>query len=267
MRGSSWGDGREKAQRLAQVVKESLLATAGISKDATLNTDLDRFETAKYSISGATLRDIATRFKTAHADEISANDARRDAYKIAEEVADEKIKEWDKGAYIGVNPERPEQSRDYIKKIALYSVQHLMQQAAEERKVSEDIRENMRRVMQKVINTISTVEVMQSMQGSGLGFPMTKTKRNLGLTRFDLDELHFRAILAALLTKDGPDNTTAFVRKLALFQEEILQERKDALMGVPLEPPNTAQSGFIFAEAATKAFKAAEDSEWNRQNI
>ncbi|MBR4222920.1 MAG: hypothetical protein IKR81_17295 [Victivallales bacterium] len=260
------GDGRAKAQRLAQVVKESLLASAGITKDATLSTDIDRFKDATYSLSGTSLRDIAGRFKTAHADAITANEVRRDAYKIAEEVADGCVQKWFKGAYIGVNPERPEQCRNYIKKLALYSVQHLVQ-AADKREVLEDIRDRMRRVMEKVINTISTVEIMQACQGSGLGFPMTQTNRKGGFSRFDLDELHFRAILAALLTKDGPVKTPDFVSRIAMYQEEILQERKDALLSVPLDPPGTAMSGYFFAESASKAFKAAEDSEWHRQGL
>ena len=47
---TGWGDGRAKAQRLAQVVRESLLATAGISDDATLTTDIKRYDDTTYSI-------------------------------------------------------------------------------------------------------------------------------------------------------------------------------------------------------------------------
>ena len=259
------GDGRAKAQRLAQVVKDSLLASAGISKDASLTADIRRFDNATYSLSGATLRDIANRFKTVHADAIAKNDARRNAYKIAEETADEKVKEWVEGSYVGINPEKPEQSRNYIKKLALYSVQHLVQNAADERKVPEDIHGRMRHEMQKVINAISTAEVMQVMQRSGPGFPVTCAKRSMGLLRFDLDELHFRAILAALISKNGPVPVNVFVRRLDMFQEELLQERKDALCLAPLEPPSAPSSGFIFAESAMSAYKAMESSEWHRE--
>ncbi|MBQ6136607.1 MAG: hypothetical protein IJI73_04465 [Kiritimatiellae bacterium] len=56
-----------------------------------------------------------------------------------------------------------------------------------------------------------------------------------------------------------------FVRRLALFQEEILQERRDALLNTRLGPPSSPLTGFVFAEAASKVFKAMEDSEWHRQ--
>ena len=258
------GDGREKAQRLAQVVKESLLATAGISKDAALTEDINRFEGATYSIYGSTLRDIAGRFKTAHADAIEVNDVRRSANQIAEQVAEEKVQRWYDGSFVGINPERPNVCRDYIKKLALYSVQHLVRQAAEDRKVPADLSDSMRRSMQKMINNVSTAETMQAMR-SGQGYPMVRAKNERSFKRFDFDELHFRAILAALLTEDGPVSSYVFTRRLAILQEDILQERKDALMQTPLDPPSNPESGYIFAESAMKAFKVAEDSEWNRQ--
>ena len=260
---TGWGDGREKAQRLAQAVRDSLLASAGISKDSALTEEISRLDTS-YSLSGATLRGIAERFKVVHSDAIATNESRREAYKIAEEVAEAKVNEWLDGQYVGVNPEKPEASRGYIKKLALYSVQHLVQQAADEHKVPENIRGRMRRTLQVMINATSTAEVMQTMQRNGLGFPMTSTKRKTGLTRFDLDELHFRAILAALITKNGLAPVDVFIRRLALFQEEVLQERKEAFMLTPLAPPSTPSSGFIFAESAMKAYKAMEDSEWHR---
>jgi len=65
------GDGRAKAQRLAQAVKQSLLASAGIANDATLNSDIERFNGATYSLSGSSLSGIANRFKTAHSEAIN----------------------------------------------------------------------------------------------------------------------------------------------------------------------------------------------------
>ena len=34
-----------------------------------------------------------------------------------------------------------------------------------------------------------------------------------------------------------------------------------------LEPPETPMAGFLFADTATKVYKAMEDSEWNRQSM
>ena len=84
---TGFGDGRAKAQRLAEAVKKSLLANAELEQDAALSGEIARLDT-KHSLSGATLRDIAGRFKTAHADAIAAVDARREAHGIAEQVAE-----------------------------------------------------------------------------------------------------------------------------------------------------------------------------------
>lgn len=264
---TGWGDGRAKAQRLAQVVKASLLAAAGISSDATLNNDISQFDAADYSLSGATLRDIAGRFKAAHADAIAAVDARRKAYGIAEKVVDAKIKEWVKGRRVVNDPDKPE-SLGYIRKIALYSVQHLVEKAADERTVPENLEYTMGSCMFRAIDTINTVELMQ-IQGmiTKLNFPMGNKNGNVTLPihRFELDELHFRAILAALITKDGLARTSDFINRLSLFEEEILQERKEAFSVARLAPPDVPCSGYIFAEAAFSAFKAMEDSEWHRQ--
>ena len=261
------GDGRAKAQRLAQAVKQSLLASAGIANDATLNSDIERFNGATYSLSGSSLRDIATRFKTAHSKAIDNNEGYRKAYAIAEEAADAEIVEWKKGERVVDDPNKPE-SLGYVRKLALYSVQHMMQEAAGNPDLMKDrdvFKRKMRSCMFKVINVINAAEIAQR-QNSGLGFPMSKVngKRELGFARFEFDELHFRAVLAALITKDGPVKMADFLSRLAVYQEDILQDRKDALLDTPLESPSVPRSGFAFAESAPKLYKAMEDSEWHR---
>ena len=261
------GDGRAKAQRLAQAVKQSLLASAGIANDATLNSDIGRFDGATYSLSGSSLREIADRFKTAHAEVIRTNEIHREAYAIAEEAADAEIKDWKKGERVVDDPENPD-SLGYVKKLALYSVQHMMLEATKNPDLMKDrdvFKRKMRSCMFKAINVINAAEIAQR-QNSGLGFPMSKVngKRELGFARFEFDELHFRAVLAALITKDGPVKMADFFSRLAVYQEDILQDRKDALLNTPLEPPSVLGSGFAFAESAPKLYKAMEDSEWHR---
>jgi hypothetical protein len=261
------GDGRAKAQRLAQAVKQSLLASAGIAHDATLNSDIEQFNGATYSLSGSSLRAIANRFKTAHADGIKSKEIHREAYAIAEEAADAEIKEWRKGERVVNDPNKPE-SLGYVRKIALYSVQHMMQQAAENPDLLKDregFKRKMRTRMFLTIDAINAAEMAQR-QNSGLGFPKSKVngKSEMGFARFEFDELHFRAVLAALITKDGPVKMADFLNRLALYQEDILQERKDALLKTTLEPPSVPWSGFAFAESAAHIYKAMEDSEWHR---
>jgi len=261
------GDGRAKAQRLAQAVKQSLLASAGIAHDATLNSDIEQFNGATYSLSGASLSGIANRFKTAHADGIKSKEIHREAYAIAEEAADAEIKEWRKGERVVNDPKKPE-SLGYVRKIALYSVQHIMLEATKNHDLLKDreaLKRKMRTCMFRTIDAINAAEIAQR-QRSGLGFPKSRVngKRELGFARFEFDELHFRAVLAALITKDGPVKMADFVLRLSIYQEDILQERKDALLDTPLEPPSVPGSGLVFAESAPKKYKAMEDSEWHR---
>ena len=264
---TGWGDGRAKAQRLAQAVKQSLLASAGIAHDATLNSDIEQFNGATYSLSGSSLSAIANRFKTAHADGIKSKEIHREAYAIAEEAADAEIKEWRKGERVVNDPKKPE-SLGYVRKIALYSVQHMMQQAAENPDLLKN-RETLKRKMQtRMFNTIDAINAaeMAQRQGNGLGFPKSRVngKIEMGFARFEFDELHFRAVLAALITKDGPVKMADFVQRLSIYQEDILQERQEALLKTPLEPPSVPWSGFAFAESASHIYKAMEDSEWHR---
>ena len=261
------GDGRAKAQRLAQAVKQSLLASAGIANDATLNSDIERFNGATYSLSGASLSGIANRFKTAHSEAINKNELHREAYAIAEEAADAEIAAWKKGERVVNDPNKPE-SLGYVRKIALYSVQHIMLEAAENPdllKNREGFKRKMRTRMFLTIDAINAAEIAQR-QNSGLGFPKSRVngKREMGFARFEFDELHFRAVLAALITKDGPVKMADFVQRLSIYQEDILQERKDALLKTTLEPPSVPWSGFAFAESASHIYKAMEDSEWHR---
>ena len=261
------GDGRAKAQRLAQAVKQSLLASAGIANDATLNSDIERFNGATYSLSGASLRGIADRFKTAHSEAINKNEIHREAYAIAEEAADAEIAAWKKGERVVNDPANPA-SLGYVRKIALYSVQHMMQRAAENPdllKNRESFKNRMRTRMFLTIDAINAAEIAQH-QNSGLGFPKSRVngKCEMGFARFEFDELHFRAVLAALITKDGPVKMADFMQRLSIYQEDILQERQEALLKTPLEPPSVPWSGFAFANSASHIYKAMEDSEWHR---
>lgn len=267
---TGFGDGRAKAQRLADLVKESLLANADLKQDIALAGEIGRLNT-KRSLSGATLRDIAGRFRANHADAIAAVDARRQAFSLAGEAADENISEWVKNGRVVSTPE----NLGFIRKIALYSVQHLVKDAYEARNIPDPnrLKERMGATMRKAIEAIGTAEIMQAAQGSKLGYPMAAPKKNgngrkLGFDRFQFDELHFRAVLACLMTRDGPARLSDFTRRLtALFQEDKLQERRDILINTKLEPPDTPPSGLVFAEKVLQTCKAAEDTEWNGNNI
>ena len=261
------GDGRAKAQRLADLVKTSLLANAELKEDAALSGELAGLG-KKYSLSGASLRDIANRFKTAHADAIAAVDARNQAFRHAEEAAKAGIDDWVQRERVLSTPE----NLAYVRKIALYSVQHLANKAYEDRGIQdpEALKSRMSVIMRTAIESINTVEIMQAAQRSGPGYPATKNngekRRSLPVARLQLDELHFRAILAAMMTREGPAPSSDFVWRLRSFKEEILQRRRDDLLAIRLEPPDTPMAGFVFAEKATKLCQALQDAEKNPQN-
>ena len=81
---TGWGDGREKVQRLADAVKSALLADAAITSEAKLFDELDRLNKNE-SLSGASLRQIATRFKADHEAAIASSDAYREAEKMVDD--------------------------------------------------------------------------------------------------------------------------------------------------------------------------------------
>ena len=159
----------------------------------------------------------------------------------------------------------------YIRKIALYSVQHLVNKAYDERGISDPdaLKSRMRIVLRTTIDAINTVEYMQSFQRSGMDYPLTKKngeRRDLAMPRLKFDEPHFRAILAALITRDGPARLPDFTRRLRFFKEETLQQRSADLLAIRLEPPETPMAGFVFAEKATNLCQAMQDAEMNPQN-
>jgi hypothetical protein len=159
----------------------------------------------------------------------------------------------------------------FIRKIALYSVQHLVNKAYDERGISDPdaLKSRMRIVMRTTIDAINTVEYMQTFQRSGMGYPLTQKNGespNLPMPRLKFDELHFRAILAGLMTRNGPANSSDFIRRLRFFNEETLKQREKELIDIRLEPPETLLSGFVFAEKATKLCQAMQDAEMNPQN-
>ena len=70
------GDGRAKVQKLAEQVKAALLADGGVNSEDKLDTEMGRLDLTS-SLSGASLKAIATRFRADHADNVAKADAGR----------------------------------------------------------------------------------------------------------------------------------------------------------------------------------------------
>ena len=248
---TGWGDGREKVQRLAEAVKSALLADAAISSEAKLSEELEGLNKNE-SLSGASIRQIATRFKADHAAAIAASDA----YREAERIADGQIKMWIEQH--DVLPE--EQSLGYIKKLALYAAQQVTNNAIDYIN-DPDPKKLARRIRSSMNNVIYCLNAAENMKRRDLGYPRTETytdangkKCTLNPPRLRLDELHFRAILGIMSTKDGPATFSNFITALVRnLPEEELQKRKDVILGLKLEEPNKPGSALAFAAQVAKS--------------
>lgn len=257
---TGFGDGREKVRRLAIAVRDALLASADLEKDDELSREIESLDTTS-SLSGADLLRIARRFKTAHAEDI----ARCDAYLCAERVAAEAVDDWVKKER--VLPE--DESLANIRRLALYSVQHLLVDAYSDHPDSYKsdparFARRLRMAMDRTVNAVNSVEMMQNWHGCELGYPVSGRglNRKMPVERFKLDELHFRAVLTALIaTEHGPVPLAEFNMRIMSFGEEVLQKRRAAFADTPLEPPKIQNSGYMFSCSAMKAFREMGSSE------
>lgn len=249
------GDGRAKVARLADAIKTALLADAAIKGEAKLSAELDGLDKTR-SLSGASLRQIATRFKADHAQAIATSDA----YRTAEKIADEQIRTWvERG---DVLPE--EQSLKYIKKLALYAAQQVTDDAYAFRDDPAKLTRKIRRNMEQPLICLNCAE---NMKKRDIGYPLAGRytaadgrERELTVPRFRLDELHFRAILAAMATKDGPATFMNFTRALLRLPEAELQKRKEAILSIHLEGHDKLGSGVAFAAQAAKSHELYNSS-------
>lgn len=244
------GDGRAKVQRLADAVRDALLSDAFLKSEAKLTAELNRLDTTD-SLSGASLSQIASRFKADHIKEVTTSDA----YRIADKLADEQIKIWAKGK--DIYPEK--KSMEYIKKLALYSVQHHADVAYEKfRDNPEGLKRKMKSDMNSLIVALNSAE---NMKRKDVGYPkFDKCTLENGKTvtlnppRFRLDELHFRAILSMMATKDGPATFTQFTTALLkTLPEAELQKRKEVILDIKLEEPNIPGAALAFAAKVAKS--------------
>lgn len=244
------GDGRAKVQRLADAVRDALLADAFLKSEDKLTAELRDLDKTD-SLSGASLSQIATRFKADHIKEVSTSDA----YRVAESIADDQVAMWAKNG--DILPEK--KSMEYIKQLALYSAQHHADMAYDKYRDNPEL---MKRKMKSSMNSlIVALNSAENMKRKDVAYPKTdkctlengKTK-NLNPPRFRIDELHFRAILGLMVTKDGPatftEFTTALLKKLP---EAELQKRKDIILDIKLEPPNIPGAGLAFASMVAKS--------------
>ena len=245
---TGWGDGRAKVARLADAIKTALLADAAIKNEAKLTTELDGLDKSR-SLSGTSLRQIASRFKADHAQAIATSDACR----MAETIADKQISRWvERG---DVLPEA--ESLKYMKKLCLYAAQQITDNALSFAGDPNQLARKIRRNMEQLLVCLNCAE---NMKKADVAYPKVGScqdasgkMRILNPPRFRLDELHFRAMLGLMATKDGPVTFMSFARALVHLPESELQKRKETILGIPLEKPDKPGAGVAFAAQVAKS--------------
>ena len=246
---TGWGDGRAKAARLADAIKTALLEEAAIKSEAKLTAELDGLDKTR-SLLGSDLRQIASRFKADHAQAIATSDACR----IAETIVDDQMKTWvERG---DVLPEV--ESLKYMKKLCLYATQQVTDDALS---IINDQKQLSRKIRRNLDQMLVCLNSAENMKKKDVGYPKVEkcTDANgktciLNPPRFRLDELHFRAILGLMATKDGPATFMTFSMALVKgLPEAELQKRKEAILKIPLAKPTSPGSGVAFAAQVAKS--------------
>ena len=245
------GDGRAKAAALADRVKAALLADGGVESDTNLNTEIAALDKTR-SLSGADLRRIAERFRTNHAEAVGRADARRTAAQLAETTVDA----WAAQGWINKDP----QSVVYMKRLALYATAPVIQRAAEY-DTPEALSNAMQSKMRQIENFVGSAG-HYSLQ-SRLGYPVDwklmgsgGQRRKMSDARLQLDELHFRLMLACM-TAGGIMRLDAMFQNLVDTPEDYLQAMSDRILALPL---NAVDSPDVLVEFSN-AFKAAHNEQ------
>ena len=246
---TGWGDGRAKAARLADAIKTALLEEAAIKSEAKLTAELDGLDKTR-SLLGSDLRQIASRFKADHAQAIATSDACR----IAETIVDDQMKTWvERG---DVLPEA--ESLKYLKKLCLYATQQVTDDALP---IINDQKQLSRKIRRNLDQMLVCLNSAENMKKKDVGYPKVEKctdangrTRILNPPRFRFDELHFRAILGMMATKDGPATFLTFSMALVKgLPEAELQKRKEAILNIPLAKPTNPGSGVAFAAQVAKS--------------
>lgn len=234
------GDGRAKAAALADRVKEALLADGAVAGDATLDGDIRALDTTK-SLSGAALRDIATRFRASHSEAVGRADAKR----LAETIADESANDWVQSRWIYPDPPSVAQ----VKKLAVYAASSVIKNASKYA-TQEELGSALRNKINLLNAYIGSVGEMSAQ--TKLGYPTAQTYqlengKKVGLlgTKLKFDELHFRLFVANMADHGGDFRID--LTKFLDISEENVQEWRAKLLKLPMKDPADPEALPAFA--------------------
>ena len=245
------GDGRAKAAALATRVKEALLADGAVDSDAALDSDIGRLNTT-YSLSGATLRGIASRFRASHAEAVGRSDARR----AAEAIAEDQVNEWVKRGT--AHPEAI--SVGYLKKLAVYAAAPVITNPT---KYPDD--ESFKRAVRSKMNLLDTTlgEVAFFARQCRLGYPAEQSgelpngqRFNFWGPRLKLDELHYRLIIACMADRDGDVRMSECCMAMRNYAEADVKELAREIKALPLADASRPGAVTAFADAFREMYNA-----------
>lgn len=241
------GDGRAKAAALAVRVKEALLADGAVESDDALDHEIRGLDTS-YSLSGADLMGIASRFRASHSEAVGRADARR----AAEAIAKDQVAEWVKRTTAHPDPV----SVGYMKRLAVYAAAPVIAKAST---YADDAA--FKRAVRSKMNLLDTLlgEVALFARHGKLRYPADQTLTLPDGKKFDswgprlkLDEVHFRLILACMADKDGDIRLQDCCTALHNYPECDVKELEKKIKAIPLA--DAARPGAVASFA--NAFKA-----------
>ncbi len=245
------GDGRAKAAALAAKVKEALLADGAVESDMALDNEIRDLDTT-YSLSGATLMEIASRFRSSHPEAVGRADARR----AAEAIAEEQVNDW--VAKKNAHPDPV--SVGYLKKLAVYAAAPVISNPA---KYADD--NAFGKAVRSRMNLLGTMigEIAMFARQSKLGYPAEQTVKLPDGRTFDswgpllkLDEAHFRLILACMADRDGKIRLSDCCTALHRYPEADIKALKNKINAMPLADAARPGAVAAFADAFREMYNA-----------
>ena len=251
------GDGRAKVRLLADRIKTALLADASLKSDDALSHDINALDKTK-SLSSSDLKRIAGAFKTAHSSAIAKSDAMREAKVIVEELANDWVF---KSKTVCNDPENVK----YMKQLALYAARPVIEKAEEFADNKAGLVSRLKSKMGLLQQAVGALEVFA--HNANLGYPMTRKSNlpgrekpyDLGFSRFVLDELHFRFLLANLFDKHGNVVLQSASIAAVKIPEAELMRRKDAILSIKLGGPEKSGSIAAFQDEMKNVERKTND--------
>lgn len=234
------GGGRAKAAALAQKIKTALLAEAAVNGDPQLEADIAALDT-KHSLSGRRLREIGNKF----AIKVAARHA-------VESYVDTRVEEMaTDGAFVHPDPV----SRDFLKKMLVYTAAPIIQDVARECRSVDTAKDCVNAKKGSIIHHKIFPRLAEAAQYAIEHIPDFPAEIIPDdWPAFKLDELHFRVILSCIFTPEGKLDLNHLNERLARLTENDIQALKEQILAIPLKAPTDPNAIPDFCRAMEDLF-------------